>query len=513
MSEQGSSTVLPSSLTVPIQRTIHKMKPQPSLCVLAAFAVAGALLIGCEGGIDQLQPGASNENELVAAYVDPIDVKPGVNPRLGGDGDLLPVIDGDAQDREWSVAQPLYVYLSGERGFGGPGFYAELRAIWSDESHLGATFKNYVYFLVRYGDDTYDIYPDYWHYARQGPLGLEPSQTPATGQCDSVIVTGANWYVENASTQEDQVAMMFEMEPASDATGSYSEIGCQVACHAGGGHSFGAVPTGKLDVWVWRAGRTNAQESTAYPDLTQIDEKTGRPNSIFSRIDTDNTWPAYMEDMIATSAGLQNDANDPNYLFSLFGYTGQLYNRNVSVSPVDGGEIPGNITELVRDRREGTGGTAQQEDTGPANGGLPLIMYLWGPTAQRFTSCDTVVTTRPIGSKYPKWSTGLLAGDTDVMPGYVIWIPSGSAADVRAKGEYKTNQSKRFSTWILEVRRPMTTDHPDDVAMDPAQEYLFTVAIFDKSSQIHSGSGPLRLRFQPSIYSRAPQPVGGGRDS
>ena len=489
------------------------MKPQPSLCVLAAFSVAGALLIGCEGGIDQLQPGTSAENELLAAYVDPIQATPGVNPRLGGDGDLLPVIDGDAQDREWNVAQPLFVYVTGDKAMGGSGYYVELRAVWSDEARLGAGLKNYVYFLVRYGDDTLDIYPDYWHYATPGPLGLEPSPTPASRLCDPVIMTGGSWYVENAGSQEDQVAMMFELEPASDASGTYAEMGCQVACHAGGGHSFGAVPTGKLDVWVWRAGRTNAQESTAYPDLGRIDDKSGRPLSLYGNIDSDNTWPGYMEDMIASAAGLQNDAIDPTYPFTAFGYTGQLYKRNVAISPIDGKEIPGQITELVRERREGTGGTGTPEETGPTNGGLPLTFYLWGPSAQRFTDCDTVSTSRPIGSKYPKWSAELQEGKTDVMPGYLLWIPNGSAADVRAKGEYRTNPAKRFPIWVLEVRRPMITGYTDDLAMDPTKEYIFTVAIFDKSSQIHSGSGPLRLRFQPSVYARAPQPVGGGRDS
>jgi hypothetical protein len=389
----------------------------------------------------------------------------------------------------------------------------ELRAIWSDESRLGEGLKNYVYFLVRYGDDTFDIYPDYWRYAVPGPLGLEPSPTPAEAVCDSVILAGSSWYVENPGAAEDQVALMFEMEPASDANGTYAEMGCQVACHAGGGKSFGAVPAGKLDVWVWRAGRTNAQESTAYPDFTRVDENTGRPASTYDRIDTDNTWPAYMEDMVASAGGLQPDAIDPTYPFSAAGYVGQPYGRSLEVSPVDGGQIPEYITEFVRVIREGTGGTGQQEDTGPANGGLPLTLYLWGPSAQRFTQCDTAATSRPVGSKYPKWSEGLQPGDTDVMPGYLLWIPNGSASDVRAKGEFRTNAAKRFPVWVLEVRRPMTTDFPDDVAMSPLEEYNFTVAIFNRSSEIHSGSGPLRLRFQPSIYARAPQPAGGGRDS
>ena len=76
--------------------------------------------------------------------------------RTGGDGDLLPVIDGDAQDKEWEVARPLYVYISADRAVGGRGYYVEFRSVWSDESRFTGAV-NHVYFLVRWSDDTSDI--------------------------------------------------------------------------------------------------------------------------------------------------------------------------------------------------------------------------------------------------------------------------------------------------------------------------------------------------------------------
>jgi hypothetical protein len=496
------------------------MKPQPSWCVLAAVAAAGALLIGCEGGIEQLAPGASGENELVAAYVDPIRSTPGVNPRSGGDGDLLPVVDGDGQDREWSVAQPLFVYVSGDRAVGGRGLYVELRAIWSDEARLGD--RNYIYFLVRYADDSFDIFPDYWRYARPGALGLVPSPEwidPENGDCSQVAVTGANWFVENEPGGDDQVALLFDMAaadetPASDANGTFPELGCQIACHAGtdaffGPKAFGAVPNGKLDMWVWRAGRTNPIKSTAYPDLNSVDRNTGRPVSFYPQIDTDNTWPAWMEDLVLTSTGMARDPADPNYVFRKAGYTGHLYTRNMGTDrSADGLPIPSHITEKVIIRREGTGTPGEEEEPEyPPNGGLPALFYLWGASAETFSDCDSAVTSRQIGSSYPNWSQLLTLGNTDAMPGYLLWIPNGSAADVRARGELRTNAAKRFSTWVVEIRRPMITGYDDDVALDPRKEYNFSLAIFDRSSQIHSGSGPLRLRFQPTRYNA---PTGDG---
>lgn len=474
------------------------MKPQPSICLLSALAMAGALLHGCEGGIEQIAPGGNIDNELVAAYVNPISPSPG-----SLDGDKLPIIDGAAQDREWNVARPLYVYVSGSQGTGGRGYYAELRAIWSDEGKFEGA-SNQVFLLVRYGDETFDIFPDYWRYARLGPQGLVPSPTPAEtppgSQCDSVIVDGRNWYIENANGAEDQVAFMFEQEPASDSRGTYPEIGCTVACHAGGGRNFGAVPQGAFDVWVWRAGRTNVPRSTGYPDLGNVSSKDGRPASRFTlRFDPTTSWPAYMDDMHASAAGLVPDQGDPDYPF----YSrsrGQVWTRNETTSPGRDETIPLLLTE-AKPRPSRDEGSGPAEPVEPPNDGLPTPLYLWGPKANRFSACDTIPWARIIsGSALPRWSERLGEGELDGIPGYALWIPSGSAADIRARGEFSENAQKRFPIWSLEIRRPFDTGFSDDVVFDESKEYNFTIAIFDRSSQVHSGSPPLKLKFQPGIF-------------
>jgi hypothetical protein len=98
------------------------MKPQPSIFLLSALAVAGGLLHGCEGGISQIAPGESIDNTLIAAYVDPKTPAPGAF-----DGDRLPILDGDPQDRSGMRPAALRLCL-GDKGNGGPGSYVELRA-------------------------------------------------------------------------------------------------------------------------------------------------------------------------------------------------------------------------------------------------------------------------------------------------------------------------------------------------------------------------------------------------
>lgn len=477
------------------------MKPQPSIFLLSALAVAGGLLHGCEGGISQIAPGESIDNTLIAAYVDPKTPAPGAF-----DGDRLPILDGDPQDREWNAAQPLYVYVSGDKGNGGPGSYVELRALWSDDGKFTGG-SNQVYLLVRYGDQTFDIFPDYWRYAREGALGLIPSPIPqgeGAQACDSVIVDGDNWFIENPGAQEDQICVMFEQEPASDDRGTYAELGCQVACHAGGGSNFGAVPQGKLDAWVWRAMRTNAVKSTNFPDFTQIDDASGRPNSAYTaRYDPPTSWPAYSDDIYLDADGLHFDAGNPTYPF--YSRTqGRAWTKNYFQAAGQDRPIPLLITEAIKKpERPGGSGSGTSEPVEPNNDALPSSLYLWGPKATRLGECDIVPTSRPGYDPVnpPRWSEKLTRGETDVMPGYALWIPSGSLADVRAKGSFKTNAQKRFPVWAVEFQRAFNTGFADDVQFDVTREYLFTVALFDKSSQLHSGSGPLKLKFQPGIFS------------
>lgn len=68
--------------------------------------------------------------------------------------------------------------------------------------------------------------------------------------------------------------------------------------------------------------------------------------------------------------------------------------------------------------------------------------------------------------------------------------PSGSAADVAAKGEWKAG------FWHLEFGRALDTGHADDVAFKPGQKILGQVAVFNKGYAEHkSVSEPLLFDF------------------
>jgi hypothetical protein len=76
------------------------------------------------------------------------------------------------------------------------------------------------------------------------------------------------------------------------------------------------------------------------------------------------------------------------------------------------------------------------------------------------------------------------------VPKYTAVIPSGSAADVRAKGVWQDGR------WTVELSRKLSTGYADDTAFDVAKSYQFGVAVFDKEeSDHHAASESVRLVF------------------
>ena len=87
----------------------------------------------------------------------------------------------------------------------------------------------------------------------------------------------------------------------------------------------------------------------------------------------------------------------------------------------------------------------------------------------------------------------------DIVPSYKHTQPTGSRADVRAKGLWKDGY------WTIEFSRALNTGHDDDVAFNPSSKkrYLFGVSIFglygepiDNSREYFYGQG----RISEKLY-------------
>ena len=78
-----------------------------------------------------------------------------------------------------------------------------------------------------------------------------------------------------------------------------------------------------------------------------------------------------------------------------------------------------------------------------------------------------------------------------VMPKYVLdENPTGSIADIKAKGVWRGNQ------WVVEMRRKLNTGNNDDVAFKKGAKVKGGVAIFDHSeNEVHNISDTLIFQF------------------
>ncbi len=61
----------------------------------------------------------------------------------------------------------------------------------------------------------------------------------------------------------------------------------------------------------------------------------------------------------------------------------------------------------------------------------------------------------------------------DLIPQYETIAPTGSRADIRAKGEWSNGE------WCIEFGRPLNTSHNDDIQFDINGRYLFGVSRFE----------------------------------
>ena len=77
----------------------------------------------------------------------------------------------------------------------------------------------------------------------------------------------------------------------------------------------------------------------------------------------------------------------------------------------------------------------------------------------------------------------------DRVAGYTPGNPSGSTADVRAKGVWANGR------WTLELERRLDTGNPDDTAFDVARSYKMALATFDRTGAMDKASGLIELKF------------------
>ncbi|MBI4564808.1 MAG: hypothetical protein HY716_08980 [Planctomycetes bacterium] len=77
----------------------------------------------------------------------------------------------------------------------------------------------------------------------------------------------------------------------------------------------------------------------------------------------------------------------------------------------------------------------------------------------------------------------------DRVPQYLAGMPTGSAADVRAKGAWDRGW------WTLELERELDTGHDDDTKFEPGRTTKMAVSAHDRTGDMDKASGAIELEM------------------
>lgn len=75
------------------------------------------------------------------------------------------------------------------------------------------------------------------------------------------------------------------------------------------------------------------------------------------------------------------------------------------------------------------------------------------------------------------------------LPRYLPGRPTGSAADIRAKGAWANGK------WTLEFARKLDTGNPDDTRFDIARAYKFALGVHNDTGDMDKATGVIELSF------------------
>ena len=393
----------------------------PALRLLASLAIAASL--GC--GLDDLP---ENPTSVVA-----LPVARSVLLPSGETQQRRNLVDGVATDPEWAEVPYQYVAMGPEHGNGGGSFIAALKVV-----HDSAR----VYVLVQWPDAT----PD-----NLGPrLVFSPSRALTPNGCDSLLIT-CSWRLTDAD--EDRLAIMWDLGNAGDGGGTFKDRGCQVACH---GNMHPA--TGTVDIWQWRAARTN-------PIQFPI-ENTGARVGFAEDGYADAEWR-----ILDPGAGFYRE----NY-------------REVRCP--DGSRSPVPLETAVALDLGGQPTTRVNDNMRPCE-------FVYDVTGNAFDECFRTNPCRQFNQEdVETWVAG------DEVSGMLLSRPQDegqrrSLHDVEARGQW-VQEGPQAGTWTLEMSRLLGGSGAEDLSfeLNRPEPYHMAFAIMDNDGETHSGSPVIEIRFQ-----------------
>jgi hypothetical protein len=397
----------------------------PALAILVAAAAASFSGCGLDGSLPQ------NPTLITALPVATRVALPG-----GGTEERRRLVDGAATDPEWNQVPYNYIAMGPEYGNQGGSFVASVK-VAHDSTRL--------YLLVQWPDQE----PN-----RLGPrLVWDPYRRLSPTGCDSLIV-GCVWRLN--PEDEDRLAIMWDMGNARDASGTFKDNGCQVACH-GNMHPL----SGAVDIWQWRAARTNPIQFPLTPT-----HRVG-----------------FADDGYADSGGR---VDDPGLGF---------FRSNIEMIDCEGGgQAPRPLR--VPDALDSDGRPTIRD-----NDFMRPCEYIFEPGSLGLNFCS-----RRNPCRQFEQEDDLDWLEEDELSATLLNRPDNEGArrsrhDVEARAQWVGifGGQLRKGVWTLEMSRRLTTGNAEDIDFDVnrVEPYSMAIAIMDNDGRTHSGSPVIQIHFQP----------------
>ncbi|WP_298036712.1 diguanylate cyclase [uncultured Desulfuromonas sp.] len=302
--------------------------------------------------------------------------------------DAAVAIDGNASEAAWAKPTPLEIRVSdGSIGI----VTATLKALY-DTDHL--------YLLARWPDPRPDVSKKEWLFD--------------AGEGRWTSATYTNRRGETLPLDEDRFTVMWNI---GDSVKGFNTAACAMLCHGDRMHTNG--PDERVDIWHWKAARTNP---LGYADDKWLDNKIEEGYSHEAR-----------------EAAHHGDARD----------------KTAGIAGL-GGNYHAN---------------ARQTEIGGQTVSVP---WHWEPEAKGEDALFITQEEIASGEAVPVEAISGIDRSRNI-PGTILHRPAGSRGDIAARGEWANG------FWTLELKRKLVTGQDDDVQFDVRKLYRFGVALMDNS--------------------------------
>ncbi len=344
---------------------------------------------------------------------------------------------------------------------------------------------NNIYILAEWTDPQVD--PEFARYTYNGPLD------PLKSESDSAWTMQGNC---------DRFALAFEIQNASSAAGSFSNVGCQAACHTGSAYAM-HPDAGKVDIWNWNLAHSApmgyAEDMVANAD--SLSDDAGNRLWMWNKKGTSpRSGPAYEWDgntqNIKSPGGQSSVLNPTYYLYSKTSFIGDpakgdsIFHRTSQPGECytcHGSQGQGATEEAINGISEGS--KSRSEIINNMNNNSDMGPYISGLNTTDFNNLVAYV-----------------KGFSGGTPGSYLQLPTGSNADIIAISNVTAGQitnaaspSKNIhTTYQVLIIRKLNTGNSDDVAFIPTvtKIYKFGVALMNKDGANHIGSAIETLTFK-----------------